>query len=105
MAATTIQTTSARPHRVLLRFLLCALILVAIVPRTFPFALATTTDTDGVVEFGKVQQSMATVKSPSSAVTLLHQTTLPNLGTNLLSLGIVAFISGIMTTSLATVML
>ena len=53
MAATTIQTTSARPHRVLLRFLLCALILVAIVPRAFPFALATTTDTDGVVEFGK----------------------------------------------------
>ncbi len=52
-ATTTIQTTSARPHRVLLRFLLCALILVAIVPRAFPFALATTTDTDGVVEFGK----------------------------------------------------
>ena len=52
MAPTTIQTTSARPHRVLLRFLLCALILVAIVPRAFPFALATTTDTDGVVEFG-----------------------------------------------------
>ena len=37
---------------VLLRFLLCALILVAIVPRAFPYALATTTDTDGVVEFG-----------------------------------------------------
>ena len=53
MAAPTIQTTSARTHRVLLRFLLCALILVAIVPRAFPFALATTTDTDGVVEFGK----------------------------------------------------
>jgi hypothetical protein len=30
-----------------------ALILGAIVPRAFPFALATTTDTDGVVEFGK----------------------------------------------------
>ena len=53
----------------------------------------------------KVQQSMATVKSPSSAVTLLRQTTLPNLGTNLLSLGVVACMSGGMTTSLATVIL